>query len=156
MTETANSQATTETQGEPVTIHFLEPMSVCISTSAAGMGRVLAFGDELEITEEVRAASRDRNGNSWLAWLDEGKDEYVRRGRVVCRRGVWPEGQLRLAPGSFEWEEARRKAIDEALSIKDPAERRAARKRVDEEYGPGRPTSRTLSEVHDRDGRVAE
>jgi hypothetical protein len=142
---------------EPVTVHFLSPMTVCLRATATGASRVFAYGDELTVTPEIREANKDRNGNSWLSWLDEGQDEYVRRGRVICRRGRWPEDELRLAPGSFEWEEARRQAIAEALSLKDdPAERRAARQRVDEQFGPGKPTSRTLAEVRHRDGEATE
>jgi hypothetical protein len=153
MTDTA---AVTDGSHKPVIIHFLETLTVAVGTSAMGSSRVFSHGDELEVTHQVRAASRDRNGDSWLSWLDEGQDEYVRGGRVLCRRGRWPEDQLRLVPGSFEWEDARRRAIAEALSVKDPTERRAARQRVDERFGPSVPTSRTLAEVGPQDGRAAE
>ncbi len=78
------------------------------------------------------------------------------RAQVICRRGMWPEDQSRLTPGSIQWAEARRKAIAEALSIEDAVERRAARRRVDERYGPGRLISGSESYVPCGRARASE
>lgn len=142
----------TEQSDEPPVIHFVSPVSVTTSLSTLGMGRVFAFGDQLTVTPEIREANRDRNGNSWLDWLDTSADAYIRAGRELCRRGPWPEGRLRLEPGSPVWEDARRRAIASALALTNPDERRTARQRVDEEFGTPGPTSRTLQEIKHRDG----
>jgi hypothetical protein len=128
-------------------VHFLESVSVLTSLSTFGLGRVFGYGDELTLTSEIRQANKDRNGRSMFDFVDQGADEYVRGGRVLCRRGPWPANKSRLLPGSYAWEEMRRQAIARALATEDPAERRAARKLVDEEYGPSLPTSRTLAQI---------
>lgn len=121
---------------EGVKIHFL----------ASGMtvaGRVWRRGDELLITQDIRAACTDRHG---FCVLDLTADEQVERfGRVHWRPGVWPEGQSRLEPGSPEWQDAREAARRGAHAIQNEQERVAALRRVTEEYGPAGPTSRTLA-----------
>ncbi|MGY1602376.1 hypothetical protein [Geodermatophilus sp. SYSU D00815] len=146
---------TTEPTDHPL-IHFVSAMSVPTSLSTLGVGRVFRYGDELTVTPEVREANRDRNGVCWLDWLDTSADAYTRNGQEVCRRGPWPEGQLRMEPGSPAWEDARRRAIAEALAVVDPEERREARRRVDVEFGPSGSTSRTLQEIKHRDGEARQ
>lgn len=128
-------------------IHFLEPVSVLTSMSSFGVGRTFAYGDELTLTDEIKQANRDRTGRSMFDFIDQGADEYVRGGRAICRRGAWPEGVSRLQPGSYAFEQARSQALAEALAIADPAERGAARQRVEEEFGLAPTTSRTLAQV---------
>jgi hypothetical protein len=147
--------STTEQTGEPVIVHFLRPMVVATGISVLGQSRVVGYGDEMIVTDEVRQASLDRNGDSWWRWLDQGADEYRRGDQVICRRGPWPKGRLRLEPGSPVWEDARRRAIADALSLTDPEQRHEARRQVDVEFGPAQPTSRTIRTVGPGDGQAA-
>ncbi len=51
---------------------------------------VMKYGDELTITDEIRQASRDRNGVSWCDVLS-GEPAQVRRwGRVFFSPGPFP------------------------------------------------------------------
>lgn len=119
----------------PVRVHFLGAMAVCVAPGVHG-SRVFAYGDELEITQEIVDLNTDRTGH--CALLDRLDSESG-----TVRRGPWPEGVLRLLPGSFEHAEARETARQEAHRILDPVKRQAALKAVGERYGSV-PTSRTL------------
>jgi hypothetical protein len=130
------------TTEQPV-IHFYESMTITLSPSLAARSRVYGYGDELVITDDVREASRDRNGRSWLDWLDTDADEYRRGERLIARRGPWPAGTCRLSPGSFEWTDAREQAVREAFTITDPSARAERRREIEAFYGPAEPTSRT-------------
>lgn len=143
--------STDQPTDDPV-VHFLSAVSVATSMSPFGSGRVFAFGDQLVVTPEIREANRDRTGASFFDWLDGTADALVRNGRTICARGPWPEGRLRLEPGSPAWEDARQPAISQALAITDPEERGEARRQVDVEFGTPGPTSRTLQEIKYHDG----
>jgi hypothetical protein len=134
---------------EPTVIHFVEPLMVSLSSrSVLGRSRVMQYGDELAITDEVLEASRDRLGNSWLEdWLSSGEEEYRRGDKPIARRGPWPADVCRLAPGSFERADARQAAIEDAFAITDPQARAVRRREIDEFFGPGEPTSRTHMNV---------
>jgi hypothetical protein len=132
------------TTTEPVIVHFLGDLSVTLSRSAVGHARVMEYGDQLELTDEIIQASRDRNGNSWLVdWLNSGEDEHRRGDKVIARRGPWPAGTCRLRPGSFAWHAARDQAVRETFEITDPVLRAQHRRDLDAYYGRPPATSRT-------------
>lgn len=120
---------------EPFTVHFLAARTVMISSSQVKGSRVFTYGDELEVTQEIVELNTDRNGNCPLL-------EVIEDGEQV-RRGPWPEGKLRLQPGSPEFEAKRESDRQEAHKIEDPEKRRAALADVRATYGSA-PTSRTI------------
>lgn len=124
-----------EKKFEPFPVHFLKPVSLRVTGGLDG-GRVLGFGDELTVTEDIVKLNTDRLGNCGLL-------DAIEQGEAV-RRGPWPDGVSRLLPGSFEWEAARERARKAAHKLDDPEERARALAKVTEVYGPA-PTSRTLS-----------
>lgn len=126
------------------TIHFLSALTVHVPNgSRFGRGRVMTFGEELPITDELRRLNTDRHGNCWLDLVDDEPAQEARWGCVMFRRGPWPSDRLRFAPGSFEWEDARERARQKAWREDDPARRAELLRAVKEEYGPA-PTSRTI------------
>lgn len=133
----------TQTQSSPVRIHFLRAVTLLTSSSITGMGRVYAFGDELDVTPALIEANRDRNGKSPLAWVEAGEEEWRRGEVIVARRGPWPAGTCKLENGSFAWTDAKAGAIKTALSVDDQAERQQRRREVEAFYGPSKPTSET-------------
>lgn len=126
----------TSTDHPPV-IHFVDSLLLHLSAhSVLGRTRVMKYGDEIELTDEVIEANRDRHGRSWIDdWLNTGDEEYHRGGKVVARRGPWPAGTCRLSPGSFEWYEARGQAVKQTFLIEDQAARAEARREVESFYG---------------------
>jgi len=133
----------TESGSPAVLIHLLRAVTLLTSSSITGMGRVYAFGDELEVTPAIIEANRDRNGKSSLAWVEDGEDEWRRGDVIIARRGPWPAGTCKLESGSFSWTDAKAAAIKTALSVDDPLERQQRRRQVEEFYGPSKPTSKT-------------
>jgi len=128
----------------PVLVHFLAPLTVVVSGGAVPNGRVLCYGDELVVTDEVRKLNAGRDGESCFDYLDD-EDAQVRQwGRVVMRRGAWPENVSRNEPGSAEWHEAREVARKAAHAIHDERAKYKALEGVAEDFGEAPSTSRTL------------
>lgn len=126
---------------EPLTrIHFIG----AAFTVHGRDSRVMEYGDELAITPEFRQANLDRNGHCWLDMIDNEDAQISRWGRVMFRRGPWPEGQLRFERGSVRWETAYTDAIRQAWKIEDDVESARRRREIRALFGPPLPTSKTL------------
>lgn len=122
---------------EPFEVHFFGPLTVPVDRSTH---HTMGYGSVLMVTREAYEASRDRNGQSYLDpdFLDDEDAQLRRWGRVMMRRGPWPEGTPRLQRGSQEWWDAA------------DAERRAAHKIEDEAL-----KARTLAEIRAKYGSQA-
>ena len=125
-------------------IHFLASMTVVLKGGVIPSGRVMNYGDELAVTEEIRALNTDRNGVTWLSLLDDSDGQARRWGRPVIARGPWPDGKSKLLPGSAEWNDEREGARQAAHRIEDDRQRAEALARVRVEFG-AMATSRTLA-----------
>lgn len=125
----------------PLTVHFKGAVTVRV-TERPNWANVFAYGDELEITEEIVRLNTDRFGRCLLI-------ERVDTDGTVCS-GPWPEDVSRLKPGSFEHAEARERAIRDAHAISDPVERQAALQRARQDFGNVR-TSRTIATIRGDD-----
>ena len=71
-------------------------MTVVLKGGMIASGRVMNHGDELVVTEEIRALNTDRNGVTWLTLLDNVDGQVQRWGRQVIARGPWPERRSKL------------------------------------------------------------
>ena len=128
----------------PVLVHALHAMTVSIP-SAMGDGKVLACGEEFEISEDFRAANTNRNGESWCDLLDDEPGQITTFGHVMFRRGPWPDDVPPYEPGSPDWEMAFRRESAEAHRASVGSERVAALKRVEDRFGGVPATSRTMA-----------
>lgn len=116
-------------------IHFRAAMSVATGGIGDGAdGRVYHRGEELVITEQIIAASKDRLGNSWL---DLDASEQVQRyGKQVWGHGPVPDDVDFYNGGDRASRDiARIRARDAAMAISDPVQREAAWKAVRDEFG---------------------
>lgn len=120
-------------RGRPVVVHFLAPLTVPIDRFHS---RVMKWGEELQVTDEVRAAGLDRFGASWLDLLGNPEGQRARWGREVFAEGTWPAGLSRLEPGSLDHSEAREVARQSAWQIGDPRVRAGALAEVTKDFGP--------------------
>jgi hypothetical protein len=142
-----------ETKLSPLAeVHFYASMTVPIDR---WHNRVMAYGDVLEVTDEMRNESYDRNGGSWLDVVDDEERQIERWGRIVMGSGPWPSGMPRIEPGSMDEEDAREAAQKAAWRRPTEEEQAAALAAVVDRFGPNPVTSRTL-ETHEteaeRDG----
>lgn len=126
-------------------VHVVGPtLSVHTKPNSTDSVRVLSHGEELLITNEVKIANTGTDGKCRLLALIDDEPRQIRElGQVVVRRGPWPGGS-RLLPGSFEADERREAARQEAHKIEDEQERLRALRQIEQEYGP-QPTSRTTA-----------
>lgn len=135
----------------PEVIHFLGSLTLVVSGRNFGHGRVAEYGQELVLTDELRRLNSDRNGVCVFDMLDD-EDAQVRRwGRVVMRRGPWPDGVKRAEPGSQRWWDAYEAARKDAWKITDEVERAARLRQLGSEYGQRR-TSRTIATIRGDEG----
>lgn len=135
---------TAATEAEQFLVHFLSSITVNLDQHRA---EVMVRASELLVTDTVREASIDRNGNSWLDLLDNPEAQELRYGRVVFARGPFPAGELTTEPGTPEHEAAAWRAHRDAEHIVNTAERRRALDSARAAYGEDATrTSRTLSE----------
>jgi hypothetical protein len=126
-------------------IHFIAPLTLCVSDRGIGDGRSFDYGDELLVTDELRKMNTSNDGRCVLDLIDDPVAQEARfRGKVVFVRGPWPEGRSRIEPNSARFEELREDARQAAHAIKDPVQRDAALRKVNEQFGPMR-TSRTTA-----------
>src|SRR4051794_8630808 len=98
-------------------IHFLETMTILDSKLVVPTSRTVEFGDELTVTPTVVEMSKDRFGHSWLDLLDDEQAQQRKWGKVMFRRGPWPEDLARIRPGMHAWDEAREAAYGEARAL---------------------------------------
>jgi len=124
-------------------IHFCGPITLVIDTR--GFGSVMKYGDELAVTDRVRADNTDRLGGCVFDLLDDEPAQERRWGRVLLRRGPWPEGEPRTERGSLEWIEARDSARKEAWKIENDTERAQRMAEIAAEFGPPPVTSRSIA-----------
>lgn len=129
-------------QASATTVVFFGPLTVPLPGQGF-QARVVGYGDELEVSEPLREAGRDRLGASWLDLLDDPAEQVRKWGLVLFSRGPWPADRPRIKPGSMAWEDVREARRREAFSIQDDAIRAERLRQVDAEFG--RPvTSRTV------------
>lgn len=137
-------QQSTDAGFDPFPAHFLAAVTIRLGAGPSG-GRVVGYGQEVLVTPAMRRLNLDRSGRCKLLDLIDDEDAQVRAwGRVVIRRGSWPEGVSRLERGSHEWDQAREAARRQAHLIEDEAERQSGLRRVTEEFGSAPSTSKTL------------
>lgn len=123
-----------------VTVHAIRAVTVHTSTSLGALARVLTYGEEMVLTDDIIEANRDRLGR--CALLDRLDDPSG-----PLRRGPWPEGVDRMEPGSPAWDNARTAALEAAARLPDPDQQRIACAKVREQYGSASGArSRTLAE----------
>jgi hypothetical protein len=134
-----------KTEVVPVKVHFYAPMSVAIDRWHS---RVMAYGDVLDVGDETRSESYDRNGKSWLDVVDDEHRQIERWGRIVMGSGPWPDGMPRIEPGSMDEEDAREAAHKAAWRRPTEEEQAAALAAVVGRFGPNPVTSHTL-ETHE-------
>lgn len=125
----------------PMTVHFKSALTVHVSERPT-RACIFAYGDELEITEEIVRLNTDRFGRCALL-------ERIDTDGTICS-GPWPEGVSRLEPGSFEYAEARERAVRDAHALSDPSAKQEALHRVRQDFGSV-PTSRTIATIRGDD-----
>ncbi len=132
--------SSSDTDGVGITVHAVRAVTVHTSTSLGAIARVLTYGDEMVLTDEIIEANRDRLGRcALLERLDDPAGPL--------RRGPWPEGLDRMEPGSPAWDNARAAALQAAALLPEPDQQRAAAARVREKYGStSGARSRTLAQ----------
>lgn len=106
-----------------------------VSSELTG-GRVTRRGETIELTDDMLAAARDRNGDSFWDIVDDTEAQAARWGAVVFARGAAPAELETWLPGTPEHAIAREKARLEAWLVSNPVERAAALHEVERRYGP--------------------
>jgi hypothetical protein len=125
-------------------IHFLAAQTVALRPNSADGSKVFSYGEELLWTDQMTMANTDTVGRCRLLDLLDDEALQVRKyGKVVVRRGPWPEGRSRLEPGSWQHTEAREAARRAAHLLPEP-ECSAALQKMREEFGD-LPTGHTLT-----------
>ena len=114
-------------------IHFY--VSLSITWPEAG-GRVVTYGDEILVTEQLRELNTDRLGNCWLDLVDNRDAQPAKYGEVRFAPGRWPGAVSRLEPGSLAEIDAIAKAYRDAWLLPTEEERLEARASVRRDYGP--------------------
>jgi hypothetical protein len=125
----------------PDKVHFYGPLTAYLGGFSS---QSMKWGDELEVTENVREMSKDRNGISWLDLVDDEDEQLRRFGKVLFRAGPWPADEPEWDPGSLEEEDAREAARVAAWKVPGDAARSAALAKVNEDFGRMKATSKTL------------
>ncbi|RFA07941.1 hypothetical protein B7R54_00970 [Subtercola boreus] len=95
-------------------------------------------GDTLTVTEAMIDASRDRNGETWLAAVATGDDPRI-------GLGPFPSDLPVLLSGSLEFEAERQRRRDQAWLIPTESEREAALAKVRKEFGAPIRTGSSIS-----------
>lgn len=116
----------------PEMVHFLTAATV---PGPGYLSLALIRGDVLEVTPELREASLDRLGRSWLDLVHNPEAQIARWGEVRFAPGPWPEAEHRIIPGSHEEQELITDAWRDAWAQPTDAERTEALKRVRAKYG---------------------
>ncbi len=129
----------------PIKAHAVASgLTIATGSALHSTSSVLRRGDELLIDRALVQANTDRTGRCpVLELLDDEPAQAAVWGRVMVRRGPWPDGESRIEPGSAEWSDAREAARQAAHAIEDETDRARALAAVREEYGDV-PTSKTL------------
>ena len=92
-----------------VTVHFLEPRTLVLSTDGLADGRLFLRGDSLVLSEAAIAGNRDRFGTSPL-------DRVGEEGFGI-QFGAWPTDVPTWQPGTSEEDEAREAARKAAWGL---------------------------------------
>lgn len=118
-------------------------LTVAISDSIHSVdSRVMKRGQSLLVTERIRRACTDTQGN--VMWDLTPSEQEQRYGRVMFLPGE-PPSELRPEPGSVEHEKARESAYSALKLISDPDEQHRAAVEVRKLYGvPSAARSQTL------------
>jgi hypothetical protein len=132
---------TTKTEALPeagTLIHVVED-------GLTAFGQVWSRGNQIHLSQSHISQTLDRNGNSWLALVDDEGAQTARWGKVMIRRGPFPDGEPAWRYGDQRWADARAEAHSAAWKLGTEAERSAALKEVTRIYGAARKTSRTIT-----------
>lgn len=122
-------------------MHFYGSLTVPLTRSNS---QVMRWGDAILLTDEIKELSLDRYGKSWIDLADDEPEQVRRWGKVMFRRGDWPDDLPPYEPGSMEEEDAREAARVAAWKIPHDEERYAALKEITKKFGPMKVTSRTF------------
>lgn len=119
-------------------IFFLTSMSLLThdSPSMLGGGVLVERGATVTITQAILDENKDRNGNSWLAMVDDVPRQIRAFGEQRFGRGPFPEHLSRFVPGSPEEIDERDRRRAAANKLPD-AEAAAERARIRAELGTG-------------------
>jgi hypothetical protein len=134
---------TTKTSTSEI-FHFFSCLTVMTAGGFVPDSLVTHYGQELVVTHEIRQLNTDTAGNCWLDLADDESAQRRRWGKVLFRRGNWPNDVSRLERGSDEWLEAAAAARAEAWKVESESERARRLRDIDTEFGPPPTSSRTL------------
>lgn len=127
-------------------VHFLTAATV---PGPGYLSLTMIRGDVLEVTPELREASLDRRGRSWLDLVHDPEAQIARWGEVRFAPGPWPDAEAKIIPGSPEEEELIADAWRQAWAQPTDAERTEALRRVRDQYGRPPRGNRTIQRLAD-------
>jgi hypothetical protein len=140
-------------------VHSLDESGVMLPASVGVFGTAsinLLRGDEIQVTEEMAAAARDRHGRpGWLALVHDPDGQIQKWGTVRLAPGRAPHTLQPWTHGSPAWAEQREAARREAWGLPTAEARTAALAEVARVYGPAAPTSVTLNTAQTPTERAA-
>jgi hypothetical protein len=120
----------------------------------SGFSDVLPRGASFVITTQLIQDSTDRNGASWLRYLDDAPaQERAFGGQMIARASDQPEPVREWVAGDAAWEREYRDKRAEivAATPAGSAARRQQMEALKQEYGDG-PTTSTILGVYAGDG----
>lgn len=113
----------------PCKIHFVGPCQL--------LGELFDYGDDFLIEESMLPGLTDRLGHvAVLEMLLDPEAQRRRWGSYRIRRGPWPAGVDKVAPGSARWEAARRDQYAWARSRPFESQRDEALTECRARFGP--------------------
>jgi hypothetical protein len=140
-------------------VHSVDESGVMLPASVGIFGTAsvnLLRGDEIQVTEEMAAAARDRHGRpGWLALVHDDDAQIAKWGSVRLRPGRAPHTLAPWTYGSPAWSEARETARREAWGLPTAEARTAALAEVQRVYGAAPTTSTTLNTAQTPTERAA-
>jgi hypothetical protein len=130
-------------------VHWLES-GVTFSTKPGDItgyaGAISRRGETLTLTSEILEANADRAGVTIFHLAEDEARQVDLYGRILLRRGPWPDSEDVYVRGSQEWAEAREKARRAAWAIPDEQKQAEALRAVHERFGAAPVTSRTFAD----------
>lgn len=116
-------------------VHFLESGFSFTSTENAATGHVSRRGLVITVTTALIEASKDRNGDSWLALVGDPDAQVKRWGKIMMGTGPWPESEGLWLKGSPEAEIERERRRTIAHALPDEQDRTKALRALYVEFG---------------------
>lgn len=99
-------------------------------------GQVSRRGQTVTVTAGLLEANRDRNGVSFVDFVDDPEAQQARYGQVIFQRGPWRAEDDVFIPGSPEAEEERQRQRREAWQLPTEAERSERLSAIERRFGP--------------------